>query len=83
MAFTVTCDSAEGSAVQNYLRPSDAYQQARECEAKGISVTIDLPIISSAVYPKIRCAPGFHEVTTPFKSLLIIASSDDATRAAR
>jgi hypothetical protein len=43
MAFTVTSDSAEGSAAQNYLRPSDAYRRARECEANGISVTIRLP----------------------------------------
>ena len=43
MAFTVTCDSAEGPTTQNYLRPGDAYQRAKECEAKGISVTIRLP----------------------------------------
>jgi hypothetical protein len=43
MAFTVTSDSAEGPMVQNYLRPSEAYRRARECEANGISVTIRLP----------------------------------------
>jgi hypothetical protein len=43
MAFTVTSDSAEGSAAQNYLRPGDAYRRARECEANGIRVTIRLP----------------------------------------
>src|SRR5437868_2449093 len=44
---------------------------------------IDAPIISSAVNPNIRSAAGFHDVTMPFKSLLTIASSDEATSAAR
>ena len=43
MVFTVTCESAEGPTTQNYPRPSDAYQRAREYEANGISVTIRLP----------------------------------------
>jgi hypothetical protein len=43
MVFTVTCESAEGPTTQNYPRPGDAYQRAKECEAKGIGVTIRLP----------------------------------------
>ncbi len=43
MAFTVTTETAEGAKSENYLRPSDAYDKARECEAKGIAVKIRLP----------------------------------------
>jgi hypothetical protein len=43
---------------------------------------IDLPIISSAVYPKMRSAPKFQLVMILFKSLPMIASSDEATMAA-
>jgi len=49
----------------------------------GIRRTIDWPIISSAVYPKIRCAPLFQLVTTPLRSLLTTASSEESTIAAR
>ena len=45
-------------------------------------IVIDLPIISSAVYPKTRSAAWFHEVTIPFRSLLMMASSEDSTMAA-
>ena len=44
---------------------------------------IDVPIISSAVYPKMRSAPEFQLVTIRFKSFPTIASSDEATRAAK
>jgi hypothetical protein len=40
---------------------------------------MDCPIISEAVYPNIRSAALFQEVTMPLGSLLTIASSDDAT----
>ncbi len=43
---------------------------------------IELPIISAAVNPNIRSAASFHDRTVPFKSLLTMASSDDATIAA-
>ncbi len=46
-------------------------------------IKIDLPIISSAVYPKIRSADRFQDRTIPFRSLLTIASSDDSTIADR
>jgi hypothetical protein len=41
------------------------------------------PIASAAVYPNIFVAAGFHDVTTPRRSLLTIASSDDSMIAAR
>ena len=44
---------------------------------------IDVPTISSAAKPNMRWAAGFHEVTMPFRSLLMMASSDDAMIAAR
>ena len=44
---------------------------------------MDVPIISSAVYPNMRSAAWFHDRTIPFKSLLTMASSDDSTMAAR
>src|SRR6476660_385558 len=45
-------------------------------------MVIGLPIASAAVQPNIRSAAAFQEVMTPFKSLLTIASSDEATIAA-
>src|ERR1017187_113615 len=44
---------------------------------------IEVPIISSAEYPKIFAAPLFQVVTILFRSLLIMASSEDSTIAAR
>ena len=41
------------------------------------------PIISAAVYPKMRSAPLFQLVTMPSKSLLTMASSEDSIMAAR
>ena len=49
----------------------------------GMIRMIDWPIISSAVYPKIRAAAGFQLVTILFKSLETIASSAFSTMAAR
>ena len=43
---------------------------------------IDVPIISSAVYPKMRSAPAFQLVMILFKFFPMIASSDEATIAA-
>jgi len=43
MAFTVTSAAPEGSLNETYVRPSDAYDKARECEASGITVRIRLP----------------------------------------
>ena len=43
---------------------------------------IGWPIISSALQPKIRAAPSFHEVTRPSSDLPTIASSDEETIAA-
>jgi hypothetical protein len=40
---------------------------------------IDRPIISEDVYPNIRSAAGFHDVTTLRRSLLTMASSDEWT----
>ena len=44
---------------------------------------IDCPIASVSVYPKIRSAAAFHEVIVPVRSLLMMASSEEATMAAR
>src|ERR1700759_3283045 len=44
---------------------------------------IDVPIISAAEWPNNRSAAGFQLVTVPFRSLLMMASSDDSTIAAR
>ena len=49
---------------------------------RGINRMIEVPIISSAVYPKMRSAPEFQLVMILFKSLPMIASSDEATMAA-
>ena len=43
---------------------------------------IDVPIISSAVYPKMRSALEFQLVMILFKFFPMIASSDEATIAA-
>jgi len=47
-----------------------------------MSLRIDWPIISSAVYPKRRDAAAFQLVTMPSRSLLTIISSEDSTIAA-
>ncbi len=44
---------------------------------------IDRPMVSAAAYPKIFSAPLFQLVMIPCKFLLMMASSDDATIAAR
>ena len=44
----------------------------------GKITSIGLPIISAAVYPKIRSAAGFQLRTMPLRSLLTIASSEDS-----
>ena len=49
----------------------------------GISIRIDRPTASAAVYPNMRSAAAFHDVMTPFRSFVTIASSDDSTTAAR
>ena len=41
------------------------------------------PTASAAVQPKMRSAPAFQEVMTPSSVLLMIASSEESTRAAR
>src|SRR4051812_43402615 len=41
------------------------------------------PIASAAVQPNIRSADAFHDMIFPVKSLLTIASSEDATIAAK
>src|SRR6185503_13284123 len=48
----------------------------------GMMMVMGLPIASWAVQPNIRSAAAFQDMITPFKSLLTIASSDDATIAA-
>ncbi len=48
-----------------------------------MTLRIDAPIISSAVKPNSCSAALFHEVTMPSRVLLTIASSEDATMAAR
>src|SRR5438270_8724750 len=45
-------------------------------------IVIGCPMISSALKPKIRSAALFQLLTIPFRSLLIIASSEDSTIAA-
>ena len=47
-----------------------------------MSMRIDRPIASAAVYPNMRSAAEFHDVMTPFRSFVTIASSDDSTTAA-
>ena len=42
---------------------------------------IDLPTASPDVKPNIRSAALFHDVMMPFRSLLIIASSEESTMA--
>src|SRR5712671_3987701 len=44
---------------------------------------IDCPIMSAAVQPNILSAARFHDVTMPSRSLLMMASSDESTMAAR
>lgn len=44
-----------------------------------MSIRIDCPTASSAVYPNIRSAARCHDVMVLFRSLLAIASSDDST----
>jgi hypothetical protein len=46
-------------------------------------IVIGFPITSAATQPKIRSAPMFHEVMTPSRFLLTIASSEDSMMAAR
>jgi len=48
----------------------------------GRRIVIGRPITSAALYPKMRSAPAFQVMIVPFRSLLTIASSDDATIAA-
>ena len=47
-----------------------------------MSIRIDLPIASAAVYPNMCSAAGFHEVMMLVRSLVMMASSDDSTTAA-
>src|ERR1051325_4256505 len=53
-----------------------------DSRSAGITIVIDLPTASSAVYPNRSSAPLFQDVMMPFRSLLTIASSDDSTMAA-
>src|SRR4026207_625848 len=48
----------------------------------GMMMVMGLPIASAAVQPNIRSAAAFQDMITPFKSLLTIASSEEATIAA-
>src|SRR5688572_24433741 len=57
-------------------------RSSSSCRSGGMSVRIERPIISSAVYPNMRSAAGFHDWTMPFRSLLMIASSEYWTIAA-
>jgi hypothetical protein len=48
-----------------------------------MSLKIEAPIISSALYPKIRSAAAFQLVTTPSRVLPTMASTEEDTIAAR
>jgi hypothetical protein len=50
--------------------------------SSGISVVIERPTISEALYPKICSAPAFHVRIVPSRSLVRMASCDDSTMAA-
>ena len=52
------------------------------CSSSGMSMRIDCPIASAAVYPNMRSAAGFHDVMMLVRSLVMMASSDDSTTAA-
>src|SRR5688572_16121710 len=52
------------------------------CRSAGISLVMEVPTISAAVYPKIFSAPRFQLVMMLSRSLPMIASSDDSTMAA-
>jgi hypothetical protein len=53
-----------------------------DCRSAGMIMRIDWPTASAGVYPKIRSAPRFQVRMIPFRSLLTMASSEEATMAA-
>ena len=53
------------------------------CRSAGISRMTDVPTISLAVYPKTLSAPGFQSVMVLFRSLPMMASSEEPTIAAK
>src|SRR6185437_334034 len=63
-------------------RDSDVDRSSVLVQALSLEL-IDRPIASSAVHPKRRCAAAFHERICPSRSLLMIASSEESTIAAK
>ena len=43
MVFTVTSERADEATTEEYLKPSEAYRRARECEMAGLAERIRLP----------------------------------------